>query len=200
MLLVGSSGCASRRAPVTSALKTAPPSPTLPQAQGSYYQVQPGEGLWGIARDFGWDVNTLARVNRLSDPSQVKVGHQLYIPPPSPAARFLWPARGRVVPVKGAGGGAVRGLQIAAQQGSVVRAARTGRVAVAARELVGWGKTVILDHGDGYTSIYAGLDQLLVDPGMSVAQGNPIGKLGAEPLHFEIRRGTSAANPMQLLP
>ena len=199
-LLVSSTGCASHHAPVTSALKSAPASPAPPQVEGSYYQVQPGESLWGIAHDFGWDVKRLARVNQLTDPSQVKAGQKLYIPPPPPSARFLWPARGRVVPLKGLGTEAVRGLQITAQQGSLVRAVRTGRVAVAARDLAGWGKTVILDHGDGYTSVYAGLDQLLVDPGMSVAQGNPVGRLGDEPLHFEIRQGTSLANPMQLLP
>lgn len=200
LLLISSTGCASHHAPVTSALQTTPMSLASPQARGSYYQVQPGESLWGIAHDFGWDVNKLARVNRLTDPSQVKTGQKLYIPPPPPSARFLWPVRGRVVPLKGLGTEAVRGLQIAAQQGMLVRAVRTGRVAVAARDLVGWGKTVILDHGDGYTSVYAGLDQLLVDPGMSVAQGNPVGSIGAEPLHFEIRQGTSPANPMQLLP
>ena len=200
MLAVSSAGCASRRMPVTSALNASPPSLTSPQAEGTSYQVQPGESLWGIAHDFGWDVKSLARANRLTDPAQVKEGFRLYIPPPPPSARFLWPARGRVVPVKGVGSDGVSSLQITAQQGSLVRASRTGRVAVAARDLVGWGKTVILDHGDGYTSIYAGLDQLLVDPGISVQQGNPVGKLGAGPLYFEIRRGTSPTNPIQALP
>jgi len=200
LLLLTSTGCASHHAPVTSALKPASVSPAPLQVEGSYYEVQRGESLWGIAHDFGWDVHRLARVNQLTDPSQVKTGQKLYIPPPPSSARFLWPARGRAVPLKGLGTEAVRGLQITAQQGSLVRAARTGRVAVAARDLAGWGKTVVLDHGDGYASVYAGLDQLLVDPGMSVAQGNPVGRLGAEPLHFEIRQGTSLANPMQLLP
>jgi len=156
--------------------------------------------MWGIAHDFGWDVNALARANRLSNPAQVEAGQQLFIPPPAPSPRFLWPARGKLVPVGGAGRQTVQGLQITAQAGSMIRASRSGRVAVATRELVGWGQTVVLDHGDGYTSIYAGLEQILVEPGVFVHQGNPVGKVGGDPLHFEIRRGIAPVNPLPLLP
>ena len=193
-------GCA--RAPI---VPSAPPPITvapLPQASGSYYQVQRGESLWGIAHDFGWDVHALAKVNRLSNVRQVKVGQRLFIPPPPASNRFLWPARGTVVSAKESGGdaAAVRGLEIRAQEGAIVRASRTGRVAVATQQLSGWGKTVLLDHGDGYVTVYARLDQLLVTPGMSVQQGNPVGQAGRTPLYFEIRYGTSLRDPLQLLP
>jgi septal ring factor EnvC (AmiA/AmiB activator) len=81
-----------------------------------------------------------------------------------------------------------------------VRASRTGRVAVAARHLQGLGPTVILDHGDGYVSVYAGLDQLLVSPGVRVEQGNPVGRLAGDPLYFEIRYQTRLSDPLRLLP
>lgn len=101
---------------------------------------------------------------------------------------------------EGGGESTGRGLDIRAPEGSFVRASRTGRVAVATRQLVGWGKAVVLDHGDGYVTVYAGLEQLLVSPGTVVQQGNTLGQLGREPLYFEIRYGTSLRNPRQLLP
>jgi septal ring factor EnvC (AmiA/AmiB activator) len=73
-------------------------------------------------------------------------------------------------------------------------------VAVAAQQLVRQGKTVILDHGDGYLTIYCGLDQLLVSPGRQVRQGNPIGQLGQVPLYFEIRFGSRLLDPLRMLP
>lgn len=84
--------------------------------------------------------------------------------------------------------------------GGLVRASRTGRVAVAAQDLAGWGKTVLLDHGDGFVTVYSGLDQVLVSPGLTVRQGNPIGRVDRHPLYFEIREGVRARDPLRLLP
>ena len=194
MLLAASYGCASS----TASLISAPSPAVLPQAYGAYYRVQPGETLWRIARDFGWDAHALAQVNRIGNPQQVTSGQMLFIPAPPQTNHFLWPARGGVAPVKV--GNATASLEITAPEGSFVRAARTGRVAVAARELQGFGKTVLLDHGDGYVSVYAGLEQVLVAPGASIRQGNPIGRLGRAPLYFQIRSGARVQDPLRLLP
>lgn len=182
------------------------PAPTekalpLPQVNGTYYQVQRGESLWGIAHDFGWDIESLARVNRLANPKQLKVGQRIFIPPPPASHRFLWPARGTVTTsTEGGADGSTRGLDIRAPEGTLVRASRSGRVAVATQQLAGWGQAVLLDHGDGYVTVYARLEQLLVSPGATVQQGNPVGQLGRSPLYFEIRYGTSVRDPHQLLP
>jgi len=163
--------------------------------------VQRGETLWRIARDFGIDAQELARANRISSPNHLKVGQRLFIPSPRSAARFYWPARGNLPQGSAARSQAGRkGVEIRAPQGSFVRASRTGRVAVAASRLNGWGKAVILDHGDGFLTVYAGMDQLLVSPGMAVEQGNPLGRLGQQPLYFEIRYGTHPNDPLRLLP
>ncbi|MBI3324117.1 MAG: peptidoglycan DD-metalloendopeptidase family protein [Candidatus Omnitrophica bacterium] len=193
------SGCAS--VPPTPPPLATSVQPPLPQVHGSYYQVQPGETLWRIAHDFGLDAHALARANRLSSPTQVKVGQRLFIPSTGDSSRFFWPARGHLS--YGSGGRNYtgrRGLEIRASAGSFVRASRTGRVAVATNRLHGWGKAVILDHGDGYLTVYAGLEQLLVSPGMDVEQGNPLGRLGQDPLYFEIRYGTRPSDPLRLLP
>jgi murein DD-endopeptidase MepM/ murein hydrolase activator NlpD len=172
-----------------------PPQQALPSLQGSYHRVRRGETLWRIAHSYGVDVETLARANRLPSASRLAVGQQLFIPLPPESSRFLWPLRGSLR----AGGGS-QGLEIAAPTGSLVRASRTGRVAVSTRRLSGWGKTVIVDHLDGYLTIYAGLDQILAGPGAAVRQGMPVGTLGSQALHFEIRYGASLKNALTLLP
>jgi lipoprotein NlpD len=170
------------------------PAQALPQLQGSYHVVRRGETLWSISQAFGVSVQTLASANRLPDPRQLEVGQRLFIPLPPESAQFLWPLRGNAQPAA-----APRGLQIAAPAGSLVRAARTGQVGVAARALTGCGSTIILAHGDGYHTVYAGLHQILVAPGSFVRQGMPIGRMGDQALHFEIRYGSQARDPMSLL-
>ena len=173
----------------------APSRQAIPALQGSYHQVRRGETLWRIAHSYGIDVATLARVNQLPNTTELAVGQQLFIPLPKESGRFLWPLRGttRSSTVPG-------GVDIAATPGSLVRASRSGRVAVAAKNVPGWGKTVLLDHGDGYLSVYAGLDQVLVPAGVPVRQGMPVGSLGTRPLHFEIRYHTSVRQTLALLP
>ena len=68
------------------------------------------------------------------------------------------------------------------------------------RQLSGWGKTIVLDHMDGHLTVYTGLDQLLVEPGMQTPQGTPLGTLGTRALHFEIRYGSQPKNTVALLP
>jgi murein DD-endopeptidase MepM/ murein hydrolase activator NlpD len=98
------------------------------------------------------------------------------------------------------GGTAATGVEISASPGSLVRASRSGRVAVAARQVSGWGKTVIIDHLDGHLTVYSGLGQILVSPGSSIRQGMPIGNTGSAALHFEIRYGSHLQNTLALLP
>ncbi len=81
-----------------------------------------------------------------------------------------------------------------------MRASRGGRVAVAARQLSGWGKTVVMDHLDGHLTVYTGMDQILATPGAYLRQGTPVGRVGDRALHFEIRQGGQAKNTMALLP
>ena len=162
--------------------------------------MQPGDSLWGIARDFGWEVPSLAKINRLSSPYQVAVGRRLYVPPPKESRRFFWPMRGRLSRLRRTTSSGGRSIEISSPEGMVVRAARTGWVAVAAQQLSGFGRIVILEHQEGYYSVYAGLDQLLVQPGVQVRQGNPLGIIGRAPLYFEIRNGARPADPLRLLP
>jgi murein DD-endopeptidase MepM/ murein hydrolase activator NlpD len=173
------------------------PSPTqaLPSLHGSYHQVRRGETLWRIARSYGLDVRALAAANRLPSMGHLEAGQQLFIPLPSESKRFLWPVRGSLRTLS-----ASHGVEITAPAGSLARASRSGRVAIATRRLSGLGKTVVLDHFDGYLTIYSGLDQILVGPGADLRQGIPVGRLGSRALYFEIRYGATPKNTLALLP
>ena len=187
------SGCATEMAEY--APTTRAPQQAIPPLQGSYHHVKRGETVWRIARSYGVTVESLTTANRLPSTRELKVGQRLFIPLPPETTRFLWPVRGSL-----RSSGASHGVEIVASPGSLVRASRGGRVAVATRHLAGWGKTVVLDHFDGYLTIYSGLDQILVAPGAALRQGMPIGNVGSHALHFEIRYGDTPRNVLALLP
>ena len=170
-----------------------PTQQAIPSLHGSYHRVRRGETLWRIARSYGLTVETLATANRLPGTHGLTVGQQLFIPIPQESPRFLWPVRGAATV-------ASHGIAIRAPSGSLVRASRSGRVAVATQRLSGLGKTVMLDHQDGYFTIYGGLEQILVSPGSSVRQGIPVGSLGSNSLYFEVRYGLEPKSTLALLP
>ena len=191
LLLSGCASAAFRQAVVAPQAREA--RADIPTLNGSYHVVRPGETLWRIARSYGLDAKAIAAANQLPGTERIDVGQRLFIPLPPETAQFLWPVRGSFSDTS-------PGLAISSPTGSLVRASRGGRVAVATRQLSGWGKTVVLDHLDGYLSIYACLDHILVAPGASLRQGIPVGVAGERPLHFEIRYGSAPKNTLALLP
>lgn len=188
LCLIIVSGCAT-----LSSEQALPPTQAIPSLHGSYHRVRPGETLWRIARSYGLSVEALASINRLPSARRLAVGQRLFIPLPPESAKFLWPVRGSTTAMS-------KAIAIRAPDGSLVRASRSGRVAVAAQRVSGVGKTVILDHLDGYFTIYGGLKQIVVSPGSHVRQGIPIGSVGSSSLHFEIRYGPEPASALALLP
>jgi murein DD-endopeptidase MepM/ murein hydrolase activator NlpD len=190
ILLLALAGCGTTPGAGGSASRQA-----IPVLQGSYHTVKRGETLWRIARSYGLDAKTVATANRLPSAGDLKIGQQLFIQLPPESDRFVWPVRGTLHHA-----GSSTGIEIDAAAGSLVRASRSGHVAVAARDLSGLGKTVVLDHRDGHLSVYAGLEQILVAPGAAIRQGVPLGTMGSRSLYFEIRYGTTLKNTLSLLP
>ena len=95
-------------------------------------------------------------------------------------------------------GGVWRGLFFATAP-SPVRSVADGTVAYAGA-LNGYGNTVVIDYGDGYTGVYTGLSSIAVGSGGSVKTGGTIGTSGSLPsgeqgLYFEIRYRLAAMNP-----
>lgn len=126
----------------------------------------------------------------------------------SSSGGFIWPVSGRVVSTFGSkGGGRYNdGINIAAPEGTVVRAAESGVVAYAGNELRGFGRTLLIKHPGGWVTAYAHNSELLVHRGEQVRRGQAVARVGTtggvdEPqLHFEIRRSRKAIDPITLLP
>jgi len=128
-------------------------------------------------------------------------------PAPRASARFAWPLSGKVVASFGPAGGGLHndGINIAAPAGTQVRAADNGVVAYAGNELRGFGNLLLIRHADGWTTAYAHNEKLLVSRGDQVLQGQAIATVGrtgnvdSPQLHFEVRKGTQAMNPIDYL-
>ena len=127
--------------------------------------------------------------------------------PAEQAANFRWPAQGRVISGFGAKGasGTNDGINIAVPEGTPVRAAEGGTVIHADDALKGYGKLVLVRHPNGYVSVYAHNGEIKVKRGESVKRGQVIaasgssGNVTSPQLHFQIRKGSQAVDPMKML-
>lgn len=163
------------------------------------------------------DLEELARVNRISDSASIEVGQLLFIPnrrsiKTAPARYssddFIWPIKGRVIAAFGQTYNNMinKGLNIQPRSSSEIVAARSGRVVFYAKDFGGYGKTIIIDHGDGLSSVYARNSEVLIKLGDEVKKGALIAKAGSAGrdkntyLHFEIRKGHLPQNPYFYLP
>lgn len=123
----------------------------------------------------------------------------------SKGGRFSWPVQGEIVTRFREGWDkACHGLEISVPEGSPVRAARDGLVLLAT-ELPGYGNVVLIDHRDGYVSVYGYNSQILVNPQSNVRTGDKIAMVGhsrasdSGMLFFQIRRNGQAIDPLQYL-
>ena len=123
------------------------------------------------------------------------------------SSKFSWPVRGKILSGYGAKSNGLfnDGINISANQGTPVKAAENGVVAYAGNEVKGMGNLIIIQHSDGWMSVYAHMDYMLVKRGTKVSVGQQIGRVGKTgkvdkpQLHFEIRKGTKAYNPVNYL-
>jgi len=96
------------------------------------------------------------------------------------------------------------GVDIAIAENSPIRAMSDGTV-VYADLLAGSGRVIIIDHNNGYHSVYSYINTLLVKKGDSVTTGQTIARSGKGPnspepsLHFEVRRNGTPINPAEVL-
>ncbi len=195
-----------------------------------WHEVRKGETLWSISRRYGIPVSRLMILNNLPTPSAVKAGMRLRLrggwfesEPPRPLSRtvtvrlpfsirrkgeslFEWPVAGRVILGFGWHAGAPHtGIDVAAPLGTPVRAAADGRVIYSDR-MRGYGNVVILDHGNGFFTVYGNNARNVVGKGERIRRGAVVARVGAEVesavphLHFEIRKGNKAVDPLRYLP
>jgi murein DD-endopeptidase MepM/ murein hydrolase activator NlpD len=171
--------------------------------------VQGGQTLFAIARAHGMLVETLISANGLQNPDRIWPGQRLVIPKGwnrrPVVGMLLWPARGYI---SSRFGWRWRrhhnGIDIAANWGSPIRAARGGRVSFAGSYL-GYGRMVVIDHGGGMRTRYAHASSLRVKTGEMVNAGKVIGGVGCTGfclgthLHFEIWVNGRPVNPLPYL-
>ncbi len=140
----------------------------------------------------------------------------LHPPTTSPLAHGVrgtlpWPAEGKVVSFFGRQKHPTfntyvqrKGIEIRTEEGSFIHAVMTGNV-VYADWLKGYGLVIILDHANGFFSLYAHASKILAKAGEQVAEGQPIGEtgdtgmIGENTLYFELREGAEPVDPLHWL-
>ena len=123
--------------------------------------------------------------------------------PPLRVGGLGWPVAGNLLASFGGrlpDGRRSDGVLIAAPAGTAIKAVADGTV-VFADWMTGYGNILIVDHGNGYMSLYAHADGLLKDPGTPVRRGDPVATVGTSggqdvaALYFELRRNGNPVNP-----
>jgi murein DD-endopeptidase MepM/ murein hydrolase activator NlpD len=117
--------------------------------------------------------------------------------------RFVWPTTGYITqgykPLH-------RAIDIAGSIGRPVKASDSGYVVEAGWSNSGYGNFIVIDHRNGYQTLYGHLSRIMVSPGQSVGKGATIGLMGSTGrstgphLHFEIRQRGVTKNPFSFLP
>lgn len=128
-------------------------------------------------------------------------------PAPTGASGFTWPLRGAILARFGPaeGGRRLDGVDIAAREGEAFTAAAGGTVVYAGADLPGYGLLVLIQHPGGWVTAYARARVLRVKEGDRVARAQPLGEVGrigsgAVRLHFQVRQGRAARDPLSVLP
>lgn len=183
------------------------------------HTVKEGDTLQSIAEIYNADAQTIADFpnNKLDDSLQLAVGQIIIIPngyvkgspiPLPPVAvgtgQFLWPVEGRVSQY--AYYWHPGSIDIAIDLLTPVKVADNGKITKVNHFTTGYGVHVIVDHGNGLTSLYAHLTSTQVSEGQTVSKGQVLGLSGSTGrstgphLHLEVRRDGQPVDPMTLLP
>lgn len=195
----------------------------IPPVTGIVHKVREGETIYSIAKKYktepqkivNWQFNDFADLETFA----LAVGQILVVPdgvmPQAPAiarpvppvvaggtGQFLWPVGGIITqyPVW-----YHNALDIANPTAPGIAVADGGTVALVEYLRYGYGYHVIVNHGDGLSTLYAHLSEIYVKPGDRVARGQIIGKMGSTGrssgthLHFEVRKNGVIVNPLPFL-
>ncbi|MFH2019370.1 MAG: M23 family metallopeptidase [bacterium] len=203
---------------------------SIPPVTGVVYTVKAGETIYSIAKKLSTNPQGIVDfpLNTFADDETFALvaGQTLIVPdgvmPDAPvpavaryanvltpdagsvtaAGNFVWPAYGKITqPFRWYH----QGTDIANHDGGVILAADAGTVVVSGWTNVGYGNHIIIDHGNGYQTLYGHLSVLSVVSGQRVARGAVIGQMGSTGrstgthLHFEIRTGSGNVDPLSYL-
>ncbi len=194
--------------------------------------VKSGDSVQSLAKKYQTDAQAIVDFpfNGIPDDFSLTAGQSLIIPdgsPPEVAApkprsqpqflaqgpsspifeaigggQFIWPTRGILTQYFA---WYHPGIDIANHGAPVIAAADGGTVIVAGwPDSYGYGNRVMIDHGNGYRTLYAHLSNIYVSVGQMVSRGQIIGQMGSTGrstgthLHFEVHKGV-ALNPLSIL-
>ena len=116
---------------------------------------------------------------------------------------WRWPVAGALL--TRFDGGVSKGVVLAGKLNDPVQAAAGGEVIYAGGELSGYGNAVVVNHGNGWSSVYANNSTLLVSKGDKVQAGQLIAKMGNSgvshvQLYFQVLLNSKAIDPLKVLP
>ena len=199
----------------------------IPPITGVVYKVVSGDNIYSIAKKYRTDAQKIVNFpfNDFVDLDTFALvqGQTLFVPdgvPPveqpritSPyiaqiqagvqgSSTFIWPTSGSIsqYPVW-----YHMAVDIQNPSAPSVIASDTGTVVFAGCLDWGYGCHIIINHGNGYESLYGHLSNIAVSPGQAVSQGQTIGIMGSTGrstgthLHFEVRSGGGLLNPLNFL-
>jgi murein DD-endopeptidase MepM/ murein hydrolase activator NlpD len=199
----------------------------IPSKDAIFHRVLPGQKLSDISKAYGVSLMEILLKNHKKGDFDLQPGEIIYLPGAKYLPRqdvrwvslmnirnrnnFQKPTTGRfadgfgkrVHPITGKEEFHA-GLDLAPGFGARVLASQEGRVTFA-NIRAGYGRLIILSHGDALTSWYAHLDEILVKPKQFVKKGEVIGKVGntgrvtGPHLHFEMRLNDKPQNPLLYL-
>ncbi len=188
---------------------------TEPEHVGVYHKVHKGETIWRIAKAYNISINDIVSANHIPNVAQVEENQLLFIPGALAVKEipqetddtndFIWPINGKIVSYfhDRDGHQINKGVNIQGKEGAFVKAARRGEV-VFADYLTGYGHVIIVDHKDGFYTVYAQNEKLLVKLGDHIRQGEQIAQLGNQKdltyLNFQVRKNGIEDNPFYYLP
>lgn len=193
-------------------------------SKGLLHIADMGDTLWRMANVYGVDVSTIMNANGKAN-EDLLIGEKIFVPGAkkvqqterqlaradeqvsrSNNERFIWPAAGDVSSPFGYRWGRLHaGIDLANDTGTAVRAARSGRVSHTGW-YSGYGYTVIIEHDQGYVTLYGHLNDSVVQNNQYVKGGQVIAYMGntgnstGPHLHFEVQKNGTPINPYNVLP
>ena len=196
-------------------------SPAYQITTKKVYKVKSGESLQSIASTLNIPYEVLRRSNPWLDPVRIKPEMKLVIPSDAAITQFqsalnystrqqenmlghIWPLRKVSVssPYGPRNGRMHKGIDLRARHGTPIYTTDDGVVLFSGVK-GSYGKLVVIDHGHDIHTVYAHNSQNLVRKGQRVVQGETIAKVGrtgkatGNHVHYELRRGGKAVNPIQ---
>jgi len=193
-------------------------------SKGVLHSADMGDTLWSIANLYDVGVATIMTANnKISE--DIAIGEKIFVPggkkpqinerqlaradtpvSRSVVPRFAMPTVGELSSGFGYRWGRQHsGIDLANDIGTKIRASRAGRV-VYTGWYSGYGNTVVIEHDQGYTTLYGHLNEAIVREGQYVQGGQVIAYMGntgnstGSHLHFEVQKNGVAINPYSVLP